>query len=99
MDLSLLSFDLQELIGKNVVEIRDEKAKVEHNRYFRCVMDDIGEINNINFCICEECRFRTKTYYCECCGKDFCEECEVMRSEIDGYYCSRCEAESEEESD
>ena len=40
MDLSLLSFDLQELIGKNVVEIR-HKIKSEHKDKFKSVIDCI----------------------------------------------------------
>tara|TARA_R110002096_G_scaffold273508_1_gene467436 strand:- start:407 stop:682 length:276 start_codon:yes stop_codon:yes gene_type:complete len=40
MDLSLLSFDLQELIGKNVVEIR-HKIKAEHKDKFKSVIDCI----------------------------------------------------------
>tara|TARA_R110000803_G_scaffold50195_3_gene104251 strand:- start:1526 stop:1855 length:330 start_codon:yes stop_codon:yes gene_type:complete len=76
------------------------KTKKEHNRDFKFVMEDIRKINNPYFCICEDCRFRTDTKYCEGCYKDFCEECEDMEEPEDCvYYCSRCEPESEEESD
>jgi len=37
MDLSLISFDLQELIGKNVVQIR-HKIKAEHKAKFSDVI-------------------------------------------------------------
>ena len=94
--------DILELIGNRVVHIRDVpiKAKKEHNRYFRFVMEDIKEINCPYFCICEGCRFRTNTKYCEGCNKDYCEDCEDMEEPEDCmYYCGRCYDEYEEESE
>jgi len=55
MDLSLISFDLQELIGKNVVQIR-HKIKAEHKAKFShviaCIyiqdeeMEEIEDLDN-----------------------------------------------------
>ena len=90
--------DILELIGNRVAQIRDVpiKAKKEHNRHFRFVMEDIKKISSsfgewLDFCICEKCRFRTDTKYCECCQKEFCEDCEYMVEPEDCmYYCGDC---------